>query len=122
TVSNGTLTASTIFHVNVAASPVAFRVNGDFNGDHIQDTAFFNQDGSWWFSLNQADGSFVNQNWAIWSAASNWSQVNVGDFNGDGKADFYGLNNNDTWQVAYSASTGFSNQLWTSATSPASAK
>ena len=111
--SNGSTSSSTLVHVNVAATPVAFRVTGDFNGDGIQDTAIMNQDGSWWFSLKKADGSFVNQNWANWTAASNWSQIKVGDFNGDGKTDIVGFTNTGSIWVGASTGSTIIPTLWT---------
>jgi subtilisin family serine protease len=119
TASDGALSSSTTLHVNVAASAVAFRVNGDFNGDGIQDTATLNQDGSWWVSLKKADGTFVNQNWGAWSAASNWDHFEVGDFNGDGKADVLGFSKGGAVWIGSSSGAGFVTRLWTQLT-PAS--
>ena len=112
TASDGSLSSNTLLHVNVAAAPVANRFKGDFNRDGIQDTAYFNQDGSWWVSLNKADGSFVNQNWANWSASSNWSQIQVGDFNGDGKTDLLGIYKDGSFYLGVSTGAAFTTQFW----------
>jgi subtilisin family serine protease len=113
TASDGSLTSTSMFHVTVNASPIAYRFSGDFNGDGIQDTAFFNQDGSWWISLNKADGTFTNQNWANWSTSSAWATVSVGKFNSDNKTDIAGVSTGGAVWVATSTGTGFAMQLWT---------
>ncbi|MBI3823600.1 MAG: S8 family serine peptidase [Planctomycetes bacterium] len=111
--SDGSLAGTTTLHVDVAASAVVNRFSADFNGDGIKDTAFFNQDGSWWVSLNKSDGSYVNQNWVNWSAARNWALVQVGDVTGDGKADLIGFYNDGAWYVGRSTGAAFTNLYWT---------
>ncbi len=113
TASDGTLSSTTTFQINVTASAVADRFTGDFNGDGIQDTAFFNQDGSWWVCLKNANGTFVNQNWANWSAASGWASVQVGNFNGDGKTDILGVTTAGAVWVGTSTGTSFTTAFWT---------
>jgi subtilisin family serine protease len=112
TASNGVLSASTTFQVNVAASSVAFRLTGNFTGNGIADTAFLNADGSWWVSIPNANGGFVDQNWGAWAAGSNWKLVQVGDVNGEGKADVIGFTNAGAWWVGASTGSSFTSKLW----------
>ena len=112
TASNGVKSASTTFHVNVAASNVAFRLTGNFTGNGIADTAFLNQDGSWWVNIPNANGSFIDQNWGTWAAGSNWKLVQVGDVNSDGKADVIGFTTAGAWWVGVSTGSSFTSSLW----------
>ena len=112
TASDGSMSSSTTMHVTVAASAVADRFFADFTGNGIKDTAFFNQDGSWWVSINKPDGSFVNQKWASWAPASNWSLIQVGNFVGDGKTDIVGFYNDGSWWVGKSTGANFVAQFW----------
>ena len=112
TASDGSLSSNTTFSVNVTAASIVKTFKGDFNGDGKQDAANFHQDGSWWVALKQTDGSFINQNWANWSAASNWTFTGVGDFNGDGKTDIVGFSNSGTWWVGRSTGSAFATQAW----------
>ncbi len=112
TASDGSRSSATTFRVTVSGSQVAQRFSADFNGDGIKDTAFFNQDGSWWVSLAKADGTFTNQQWAQWSAASNWSTVQIGDFNGDKKADIVGFGVRGAVSVGLSTASSFNAKVW----------
>lgn len=112
TASDGSLSSSTLIHVTLTAASIGSRHSADFNGDGIKDTAFHNADGSWWVSLNKADGSFVNQKWAHWSAPSAWSLIQTGDFNGDGRADVIGHYSDGSWWVGLSTGASFTAQFW----------
>src|SRR5439155_213346 len=64
---------------------------GDFNGDGLTDLAGRIKENGQWY-VNVATGAaYVTGVWAAWSAGSpgllDWVDVQVGDFNGDGKAD-----------------------------------
>ncbi|MSQ94301.1 MAG: hypothetical protein EXR98_07065 [Gemmataceae bacterium] len=113
TASDGSLTSSTTFAVNVTAAPVVASYKGDFNGDGTQDAAYFHQNGEWWVSLKLADGSRTNKNWSNWAPASSWKFTGVGDFNGDGKTDIVGFAISGSWWVGHSTGTALSAQLLT---------
>jgi hypothetical protein len=55
--------------------------------------------------------SFTNSQWASWSPAVTWQNVVVGDFNGDGKADIAGMENN-VWWTGVSTGSSFLTGLW----------
>ncbi|MBI1831910.1 MAG: S8 family serine peptidase [Planctomycetes bacterium] len=107
TAADGSAASNATFRVNALASPAAWRVAGDFNGDKIQDTAFVNPDGAIWVSLKRADGSVVNQNWGVWANPASWTLFQAGDFNGDGKADLIGFNAGGSWSVGVSNGSSF---------------
>lgn len=113
TASDGSLTSTTTFRVNVTAAPAVFtRLQGDVNGDGLKDTITFNQDGSVWVSQAQANGSFINKLWANWSPSTNWKSLSVGDFNGDGKTDLVGFANNGAIYTGLSNGSSFATSLW----------
>ena len=112
TATAGGVSSTATFQVNVTAAAVAYRLTGDFNGDGIPDTAFFNQDGSWWVCLMKANGTFVNQNWANWNPASTWGKIEVGNFNGDGKTDILGMTTGGADWVGLSTGTAFTATFW----------
>lgn len=112
---------------------------GDFDGDGDDDIAGLTkevplssssvfgqrvQDG--WVALSNGDDGFVDQHWATWSR-TNWQEIGVGDFNGDGRDDiaaFEGQGSDNPllrvalpatfeWWVALSDGTQFLSSAWT---------
>jgi hypothetical protein len=87
---------------------------GDFNGDGKADlVARVKENGAVFVSLSTGSG-FVNQSlWDLWSTQVNWDDVRVGDFNGDGKADLVGRQD-ETGDLYVSTSGGdhFTQTLW----------
>jgi hypothetical protein len=112
TASDGKLATTSTMHVTVPAATGIQRFSGDVNGDGRADTIFFNPDGSWWVSMPKADGSFVNQQWAKWSPATNWRLAQVGDLGGDGKTDIVGFSTAGTWCVGTSDGARFNTKVW----------
>jgi len=110
--SDGTATSSTTFRVTVNASSVAYRFNSDFNGDGVKDTAFVNQNGEIWVSLKTAGGTFTNQKWAFWSAASAFATIQTGDVNGDGKSDLIAMGLGGYVFVGASTGAAFTTTRW----------
>jgi hypothetical protein len=94
---------------------------GDFNGDGKDDIAGrVLQTGEWWVGLSTGS-SFTTTLWATWSAGVpgvehpgvTWVDVQVGDFNGDGKADIAGrVLQSGEWWVATSTGSSFTSSLW----------
>src|SRR5207237_534738 len=57
--------------------------------------------------------SLTSQSWGSWSPAVSWTDIVVGDFNGDHRQDVAGLDpTTGIWQVALSTGTRFINQSW----------
>ena len=57
------------------------------------------------FQLAISDGSsFTKSVWDKWSTASTWTDVLIGDFNGDGKDDIAGRDDLGRWVVGLSSS------------------
>ena len=70
--------------------------------------------GQWWVAQSMG-GSFTTSLWATWSPAVTWVDVQVGDFNGDRKADIAGLDSpGSQWWVGASNGTAFTTSLWSS--------
>src|SRR5204863_7704756 len=64
---------------------------GDFNGDGKADiVGRALQSGQWWVGLSNGSTAFNTTLWTTWSTGVTWVDVQVGDFNGDGKTDITG--------------------------------
>jgi hypothetical protein len=87
---------------------------GDFNGDGKADIAGrFLQTGQWWVALSNGSNAFFTTLWTTWSPAVTWVDIQVGDFNGDGKDDIAGrIFQTGDWWVGQSSGSSFSNALW----------
>jgi hypothetical protein len=55
--------------------------------------------------------SYSTTFWGPWGT-STWSDVGVGDFDGDGRSDVAGRLNDGRWYVARSDGSQFSNEYW----------
>ena len=66
----------------------------------------------WWVALSNGSG-FTNSRWDTWSTSVTWVDVQVGDFNGDGKSDITGraLQSGQWWTGLSNGST-FNTSLW----------
>jgi autotransporter-associated beta strand protein len=87
---------------------------GDFNGDGKADLiGRVLQTGQWWVSESNGVGGFTTSLWTTWNPNVTWVDVQVGDFNGDGKDDIVGrLLQSGQWWAGLSNSNSFSNALW----------
>jgi hypothetical protein len=69
--------------------------------------------GTWWVGLSTGS-AFNTTMWGMWSTAVTWVDVQVGDFNGDGKSDITGriLENGQWWTAISDGSSAFTSTLW----------
>ncbi len=69
--------------------------------------------GIWWQAESNGT-SLVTNAWGAWSPSISWSDVRVGDLDGDGRDDVVGrITTNGQWWVARSNGTQFVNEFWT---------
>jgi hypothetical protein len=113
--SNGTsFTTSDWGHWSPAVTWVDVKV-GDFTGNGKTDiVGRWAQSGQWWMAQSTGS-SFVNSLWGSWSANPlvTWTDVQVGDFNGDGKADLTGRwLQGGSWWTAVSTGSSFITNQW----------
>jgi len=94
--------------------PSAFAnfVEGDFDGDNIDETAAFSTvDGAWWV-FDRSGSQLVGRPFGS-ASPSGWTKVVSGDFNGDGRTDigmYHGASG--AWWVGVSSGTKFNFQRW----------
>ncbi|MCG6158207.1 ELWxxDGT repeat protein [Rubinisphaera margarita] len=89
-------------------------VQGDFNGDGVQDVAVWLLNGEWRVGLANGAGQFTFTTWTSWTHAD-IKEVHVGDFNDDGRDDIIGLfrsGDRGRWWVAQSDGSRFANRHW----------
>lgn len=95
-------------------------VVGDFNGDGRSEIAGrLAATQQWYVALSQPGNTFSSAIWGTWSQASDWLDVRVGDFDGDGRSDVVGRSkDNGDWIVGLAnGSNGFSSGKWSRWTS-----
>ncbi|MCA8994155.1 MAG: VCBS repeat-containing protein [Planctomycetaceae bacterium] len=90
---------------------------GDVNNDgYIDLIGFDRSSGNWWVATNQQDGTFRTTRWGRWFGNSNpfpdaftteWNDITLGDFDGDGLIDVAGRNDLGRWWIGYSTGTSF---------------
>jgi hypothetical protein len=87
---------------------------GDFNGDGKADIiGRALENGQWYIALSNGSNGFTTTRWGTWSTGATWVDVQIGDFNGDGKTDIIGRAlENGQWYVALSNGSAFSTALW----------
>lgn len=92
---------------------------GDFNGDGRTDIVGRADNGLWYaaISLDRPVPVFSSTYMGAWSTAVEWQDLQVGDFNGDGRTDILGRSAGGSWWagISNSDSVGFRNQymgLW----------
>lgn len=87
----------------------------DFNRDGRLDIAGRNSQGEWSVSLaagtTSSNFTFNTSKWGQWSTSTTWSDVAIGDFNGDGRADIVGRSSIGQWWVNRSTGSSFSAAL-----------
>src|SRR5262249_55204774 len=87
---------------------------GDFTGNHRSDLAWRNDlTGDWYVMPSNGSGFDSPTVWGNWSTEVTWVDVQVGDFNGDGKSDIVGrvLEWGDWW-VGLSTGSSFVSTFW----------
>jgi hypothetical protein len=88
---------------------------GDFDGDGKSDiTGRALQNGQWWTAISNSSTAFNTSLWATWNPNVTWADVQVGDFNGDGKSDIVGrFLQTGQWFTGISNGTNaFTTNLW----------
>ncbi len=88
---------------------------GDFNGDGFTDIiGRVLQTGQWWVAFSNGSNSFSNILWAQWNPNVSWVDVQVGDFNADGRDDITGrYSATGQWYTSLSQGMTSSTSLWT---------
>ncbi|MCA8987443.1 MAG: VCBS repeat-containing protein [Planctomycetaceae bacterium] len=92
-----------------SSTQIVQMVQGDFNGDGIQDIAGWTPTGEWRVGLSNGQNQFTDQLWTTWRTTG-IKEIKVGDFNNDGLDDiigFFEANGRGSWWVAQSTGTQF---------------
>jgi len=96
------------------ASSFQKTLQGDFNGDGLEDLAVWLHNDQWRVGLADGNGKFTFTTWTTWGHPE-IKEVHVGDFNNDGKDDIIGLfrnGNRGRWWVGQSDGSRFVNRHW----------
>ena len=104
-----------LFELPVGSGLAGFRQLGtaDFDQDGKLDVISMHpSSGELWVSLNRSS-NFFHQRWGQFSNPSGWSELIVGDYNGDGRPDLLGGEIGGHWWLAQNyEGTKFQNHRW----------
>jgi hypothetical protein len=71
------------------------------------------QTGQWMVGISNGSNAFTNTAFGSWNPTQSWVDVQIGDFNGDGRPDVVGRNlNTGDWWVSLSNGTSFTTSDW----------
>ena len=87
---------------------------GDMNGDGLDDiVGRAANDGTLRVAISTGQSTFASSDWGSLTTVTSWSNIFVGDFNGDGLDDVMGRADSDgTFWLAESNGNAFSNSYW----------
>ncbi len=114
--SNGTVLSAKLWGNWAPANTWSNATVGDFNRHGRMDIAGRNNLGEWFVSRSAgttpANSVFATAKWGQWSTATVWSDVQIGDFNGDGRTDIAGRSSIGQWWVNRSTGSSFGASLY----------
>lgn len=113
--SDGTTTLDTKYYGDWTSTTTYSHVQtGDFNGDGLNDmVGRAASDGSLIVAINTGASSFAAATWGSLTTITTWTDIFVGDFNGDGMDDVMGRADSDgSFWLAESNGSGFTNSYW----------
>ena len=84
-------------------------LQGDFNGDGLEDVAGITATGQWWIGRSHSGGLDTTY-FGQWGVPSLYQYIGTGDFNGDGRTDVAGIDMAGQWWVGTSNGSRFSTQ------------
>jgi hypothetical protein len=86
----------------------------DFNDDGKADVAAYDaKTGQWFASLSTGSALTAPLPWATWDPTKTWVNVQVGDFNGDGRADIVARDQaTGQWRMNLSNGSAFVTSIW----------
>jgi hypothetical protein len=80
---------------------------GDFDADGRDDIVGRTANGAWWWlHYDQSSSTFINTRMGMWSSDVAWSDVVVGDFDGDGLSDIAGRAPTGMWWMLHDTGGG----------------
>ena len=82
-------------------------LQGDVNADRRSDVIGINSQDELWVSLETMNGLVEPVLWGSWESGQNAHDLNVGDFNGDGRDDVMTRGIDGAWRIQRSTGTGF---------------
>ena len=107
--SNGTLNAPVLWLTRMVDTSYNRPMVGDVDGDGLDDLIFRDATGNGrWYVGNSSGSSFGNPTFSVqWNPSLIWVNIDVGDFNNDGKVDVIGQQSSTgQWFVSFANSLG----------------
>ncbi|MCA9169466.1 MAG: S8 family serine peptidase, partial [Planctomycetales bacterium] len=100
---------------NQGAGTIVDEDNGPGRLDGLNDAPMSvarSDNGQWFVTRYDANDNWITEQWGAWSPTVNWTNVQVGDVDGDGILDVAGQNELGDWWVGYTSNGQFVTEFW----------